>query len=206
MALIKGTNCGFLTSAPAAEPSGDSFGPADGKAWAMLDSLPAGNWKVTQLGWFSEGGYAVNYDLGIYTDAGASEPEAVISKSGSSGTSSWGWKTVSVDIDLTGSTNYWLAFQIDNTGNIYIRRENTGSSSAQLDSQSSLPSNWGTSSYKASHLLGVYALIEEVSAPAVQINIVDTWKDIEGVQINIGDTWKEVAAIKQNIGDSWKAV
>jgi len=39
-----------------------------------------------------------------------------------------------------------------------------------------------------------------------QINIGDSWKDIEGVKINIGDTWKDVAGMQINIGDTWKTV
>lgn len=38
------------------------------------------------------------------------------------------------------------------------------------------------------------------------INISDTWRDIDAFKINIGDDWKDVVSIKQNIGDSWKTV
>lgn len=40
----------------------------------------------------------------------------------------------------------------------------------------------------------------------MQINIGDTWKDVEAIKINIGDTWKDVDAVKINIGDTWKDV
>ena len=37
-----------------------------------------------------------------------------------------------------------------------------------------------------------------------QINIGDTWKDVNDVQINIGDAWKTAAEAYINIGDTWK--
>ena len=40
----------------------------------------------------------------------------------------------------------------------------------------------------------------------LQINIGDSFKDVEAIKINIGDSWKVVTAIKINIGDSWKDV
>lgn len=39
-----------------------------------------------------------------------------------------------------------------------------------------------------------------------QINIGDTWKEIEGMKINIGDVWKTVEGLQVNIGDDWKTV
>lgn len=37
-----------------------------------------------------------------------------------------------------------------------------------------------------------------------QINIGDTWKDIQNIQINIGDAWKQLCDLEINIGDVWK--
>ena len=39
-----------------------------------------------------------------------------------------------------------------------------------------------------------------------QINIGDTFKDVDSMKINIADTWKAVESVKINIGDSWKTV
>jgi len=40
----------------------------------------------------------------------------------------------------------------------------------------------------------------------MQINIGDTWKDIDSMKINIGDVWKDIANMWINIGDSWKVI
>jgi len=40
----------------------------------------------------------------------------------------------------------------------------------------------------------------------MQINIGDSFKEVEALKINIGDEWKNVIAVKQNIGDEWKDV
>ena len=39
-----------------------------------------------------------------------------------------------------------------------------------------------------------------------QINIGDSWKDIDAVKVNVGDSWKAVASVKVNVGDSWKEI
>ncbi len=37
-----------------------------------------------------------------------------------------------------------------------------------------------------------------------QINIGDSWKDIQNIQINVGDSWKQLCDLNINIGDVWK--
>jgi len=44
------------------------------------------------------------------------------------------------------------------------------------------------------------------SGTNMQINISDSWKEIDAMKINISDSWKDVAAAKINIGDSWKDI
>lgn len=39
-----------------------------------------------------------------------------------------------------------------------------------------------------------------------QINISDSWKEIDNMKINISDAWKEVSEAKINIGDTWKTI
>ena len=52
----------------------------------------------------------------------------------------------------------------------------------------------------------VYYTASGGSETNMQINIGDTFKDVDALQINIGDSWKAVTSVKQNIGDSWKDV
>jgi len=40
----------------------------------------------------------------------------------------------------------------------------------------------------------------------MQINIGDSWKEIDSMKINIGDVWKDVSNVWINIGDVWKEV
>lgn len=39
-----------------------------------------------------------------------------------------------------------------------------------------------------------------------QINIGDSWRDINAMKINIGDVWKDVEGAQINIGDTWKTI
>lgn len=45
-----------------------------------------------------------------------------------------------------------------------------------------------------------------VGGTNMQINIGDSWKDVDSIQINIGDAWKDVDSVQVNIGDAWKDV
>ncbi len=45
---------------------------------------------------------------------------------------------------------------------------------------------------------------EDATIPMPDINIGDTWKDVDSMQINIGDTWKDVEYVLINVGDEWK--
>jgi len=53
-----------------------------------------------------------------------------------------------------------------------------------------------------------YSVGSQEEPPSVgtnmQLNISDSWENIDAIQINIGDTWKDVEGAQENIGDSWK--
>ena len=60
----------------------------------------------------------------------------------------------------------------------------------------------GNSATNKPYLLVNWSSVAEMKTP--QINIGDTWKDVEAAQINIGDSWKDVDYILINVGDEWK--
>lgn len=45
-----------------------------------------------------------------------------------------------------------------------------------------------------------------VAGTNLQINIADSWKEVNAMKINVGDAWKPVVGMKVNIGDAWKTV
>lgn len=210
MTLTKGTNCGFVTVRPTADPSATSVA-LDTRAMAgRFDSPGAVN--VSEIGWYCDNATeAANYQVGLYShDAVNNMPDALLVSSGdvAKGTTS-GWKYAAVDIDISASTIYWIAVQLDDTAT--TTNANTlakaGEKRDYKTSQTSLPATWGITDITTAHLFGIYALY---TAPPLstnlQVNIGDVWKDVTGIQINIGDVWKTVTKVEVNIGDVWKTV
>ena len=119
MALVLGTNCGFVTNAPTGDPAGNAY-ECDSIAWAGKDTAPVGAIKVTEIGWWCDTATEeANFEVGIYDhNVDDDEPEAVVgdlSQTNAKGTDA-GWKRVTgLNIPITASTIYWMAFQLDDT-------------------------------------------------------------------------------------------
>lgn len=212
MAIVLGTNAGFVTEAPVADPTGIIFG-IDNQADYTKDTTPAGgNIHITEIGWWCDvATEAANFEVGIYDhDSGDDVPNNLIevSRTNAKGTTA-GWKTASVDWIISPETIYWIGVQLDNTDtDTYTNRSTSGGRSFYQFSKTTLPNPAGDGIVYDNRILAFYALYEIVAPVGtnMKINIADAWKDVDLIKINIGDTWKEVAEIKQNIGDVWKTV
>ena len=152
MALVTGTNCGLVSSAPTSDPT-ETGGGTEGYAVAMKVTTGVGVTKITELGWYlsTTVGSALTYEVGVYEDdAGDGEPGALVGKSSatSAGTDE-GWKSVSVDISVSASTTYWLALQVDyvsGTGQVDYE-DDTGEERDYkgTEDQTTLTNPWGDS-------------------------------------------------------------
>lgn len=176
MALVIGTNCGFCSSAPSADPGGTPVVLDSYTAAAKFDS-PAGTNSVSEMGWWCDNDtQAVGFELGIYShDADNGKPNLLLAASSETakGTTG-GWKTAAVSYGLTASTSYWLAAQLDNTStttNIdYLG--NVAYAEAYKATQTTLPSPWGSSTGTAARIIAVYAAYSEGAAP-LEVNVFD---------------------------------
>ena len=212
MAVVVGTNSGFVTTAPTADPSGFDQ-TAKFKANACKFVAPVGITEITELGWYcGQADTAENTQIGVYShDSGNNRPGTQLYSSGDFTTTAVGWLRKSgLTIAVTEETTYWLAVQVDNpAGENFINIDFSVDVAEKRDfknSQASLPSPWGASDNTTGGILAIYALWEGVAGTNTQINIGDAWKEIAGVQINIGDTWKTVEGMQINIGDAWKTI
>ena len=52
MALVKGTNCGFVTVAPTTDPTGGGATTIDQTSQALKDTSPVGATVITEIGWW----------------------------------------------------------------------------------------------------------------------------------------------------------
>jgi hypothetical protein len=165
MAIVKGTNCGFVTEAPSADPAG-SAGGCDAWRDAQKDTTPAGVSVVTEIGvWIDNATQEANMEFGIYThDAVNDEPDDLIAKGNIAKGTDAGWKKATgLSIPVDPETIYWIAFQLDDTatGTNFNRDDDAGERLfCHNGGQTELPSNWGTTSNKLNRRGAIYAVVE----------------------------------------------
>ena len=204
MAVVLGTNCGFVTVSPSADPAG-SNSLMSLKSRAMKDTSPATAAKIVEIGWWCDNATdESNFEVGVYDhNVGDDEPENLLagaSQTNAKGTGA-GWKKVTgLNISISSSTIYWIGVELDTTAppDASTNYTSDAARNARKENQTTLTDPWGTSSGFSSSLYAIYAVWE--AAP------VNAWKAVAGAQINIGDVWKTISAMQINIGDAWKAI
>jgi hypothetical protein len=145
-AVVVGTNCGFVASAPVADPSGSTVDfSADSRA--MKDTSPAGATSISEIGWWCDTATdECNYEVGIY-DHNATDDlpyeRLFVDATNAKGTDA-GWKTVAVDWAISAETIYWIAVQCDvSTGTDIDYGAGLGRNARQ-DGASTLSDPWPT--------------------------------------------------------------
>lgn len=171
MALAIGTNVGFVSSAPVADPAGNNFA-ADNRCLAVKDTSPAGSNKITEMGvWIDNATQAADIVFALYSDAGANEPELRQQVTGTvaKGTGGGLWVTVTgLSWTLTASTAYWLAIGMTDTATQTNTNNATASGSgyAGLTTATSPPADWGTSSVTDTDgMIAIYAKYQATGNP-----------------------------------------
>ena len=170
MALVKGINVGFITTAPTVDPEGNNT-LIDTRAHAFKDTAPTGATKVTEIGWYCDNATeAANFEVGIYDhNAGDDNPEAKVgnfSTTNAKGTDA-GWKTATgLNIPITEETIYWIAVQLDDTATSTFANKSDDAGERQdfKSNQTSLPEPWGSSSNQDTILEGLYAITDAPGA------------------------------------------
>ena len=169
-ALVEGTNCGFVTVAPTADP-GATGGVIDGYSLSARFTSPAGATKVTEIGWWCDTATEEsNWEAGIYDNDGS--PNNLLageSRTNAKGTTA-GWKSATgLNITISGSTTYWLGVQLDNTTtqtNVDYAL-NASYSREYASASATLPNPWNGGS-AAGRIMAIYALYETGSPPPSQ--------------------------------------
>lgn len=118
MALVKGTNCGFLSASPEGDPLGTGLPANFSVAFAGRYTSPAGNNIVTELGFWqggSDDNESVNYNMGIYDDD-EGEPGSLIVAQVTGNvttalTAEW-CRYTGLSIPILPETIYWIAIGI----------------------------------------------------------------------------------------------
>ena len=141
MALVLGTNSGFVTEAPAADPSGGGLVLMDTRARVQLDTSSATAAKITAIIWWCDGATEEsNFEVGLYNSSDDMLYSDTVNAKGTTA----GWKTVSVDWAISSSTAYKIAVQLDDTATAtYIDSDSAVGKSYQYITASSLPDPFG---------------------------------------------------------------
>jgi hypothetical protein len=166
MALTIGTNCGFVTVAPTADPVVTSR-IVDTYALISKFTSPAGAVKITEIGWWcSAATEESNWEGGLYSANGAVVPgeagtRLYVSATNAKGTTD-GWKKATVDWDISGSTDYWFGVQVDDTTTqTNIDYLTSGGAGYDQISSAALPDPFGGGAiYDVDGYLAIYAVYE----------------------------------------------
>lgn len=214
MALVVGTNCGFVTTAPTTDPEGVTGLALDTFSLAFKVTAPATAIKVTEIGWWCGSATPdANFEVGVYDhNTGDNNPENLLAgadQTNAKGTTT-GWKSVTgLNISITPSTTYWLAVQLDaTTPDTFMNTTSTVGEKMDRSSETTLQNPWGASDATVARLVPIYA-VWEAGAPTGTnsfINIGDSFKSISQMYVNIADTFRKLSTAYINIGDAWKKI
>lgn len=164
MALSLGTNSGFVSVAPTADPAETAAG-IDTRSGVTKDTSPAGAVKITQVGWWCDTATEeTNFEVGLYAADGAVVPgeagtRLYVSATNAKGTTA-GWKAVTVDWNISGSTAYWIGVQVDDTVTATaIDRSSVDGSGFDTKLDTSLPDPYGGGALQdVDGMLAIYAV------------------------------------------------
>jgi hypothetical protein len=162
MALVLGTNSGFVSVAPTVDPAGASEFTIDGSSTVTKHTSPAGAVKITEIGWYRAAGTdTANWEVALYSDsAGVADARLFVDATNSS--AAGGWLTVAVDWTISPSTDYWLGLQMDaHVGSSTVDiATSLGAGRDALGTQTALNDPYGGGAvFDADGMVAIYALV-----------------------------------------------
>lgn len=169
MALVVGTNCGFIsgTTRPSGDPGGEyHYKEMHTKAHGFKVTSPAGDNEVTEVGWYCYNATeAANFQVGIYShNEETGFPNVLIATAveKAKGTDA-GWKYEAYSTPIDASTTYWIGVQLDDTSTDTYTYYTTGQSSsywfADDNDETALPDPWDTQdTFGSAVIVAYYAL------------------------------------------------
>ncbi len=165
--LTKGTNCGFVTSAPSADPNTGVTEITDAKAVALKDTTPSDVTGITEIGfWLDSATIQTGEDWTIALfnhDAGNDEPNVRLFVGTPTDINNQVevWKSESgVGFSPDASTTYWIAEHITSmTGTANVDIESSAGDRYSEDPSASMPSPWGVATNTDDFLVAIYAVV-----------------------------------------------
>ncbi len=197
MAVVLGTNSGFVTVAPTADPAGTGT-TIDGNAVVTKHTSPANSVLITSIGWYRESGTnTANWEIALYSDL-AGVPLTRLAVDATNSTASNGWLTTAVSWAIAPSTPYWLALQMDaHSGSSGVDAAASGGAGSDLFAATALADPYaGGTVADADGMYAIYALVAVISAAVTgtataSISETDVVAGGKTIIITLtNDTWK----------------
>jgi len=160
MALVIGTNCGFVTVAPTTNPDVGGL-PIDYYARATKFTSPVGEQTITEMGWFlngNPGDPGEEWQLGIYNDNGGKPGTLLASATGIIGVAATWQVASSFEYVVASETDYWLAaVQAASSPQTDCAWFETGGDDYSLDLNTDTLANPWVEASSGVYLMGIYA-------------------------------------------------
>jgi len=209
MALVVGTNVGFVTVAPTSDPTGGLSVTIDNSARTLKDTSPATTSIINEVGFYTgDTTEEANFEVGLYSDSGGDATTLLFSdKTNAKGTSS-GWiKVTGLNWSISANTTYHIAIQLDNTSTATtIDAESTGTGLIDAAAgATTLPDPTWT----ASPNNGLYAIYAVVSASSTIIQSNTVYKNNETItqaKLTAEDSGNVNYYMSADTGSNWESV
>jgi len=182
MALVIGTNCGFVSAAPTADP-GEIETTIDNRCWVCKFTTPVGCTNITELGFYVMSIYheSADYSIALYThNSGADGPDAVVGTihTGNVTTATTpGWyKYSGLSISVSAETVYWIGVGVEDTTSGSTNTQKAASGSSRLgyhdENNGVLTDPWGAWTATDTVPFAFYALYGAGGATNVVLNVI----------------------------------
>jgi hypothetical protein len=158
MALVKGTNCGFVLASPSADPAAVATVTSDAYLRGIVDTSAVDAAIITEVGfWCDNATEEANFEVGLYNSSGSLIYSDTVHAKGTGA----GWKKATgLSWAISPSTSYRIAFQLDDTATTtnIDREASVGNSYYYQASVSTLPANLTGATLTSDFLIGIYAV------------------------------------------------
>ncbi len=213
MGVVLGTNAGFVTEAPSANPNGLNT-TGQSRTLVVKDTSPATAAKITEIGWYCDNATEeANFEVGLYAANGDVVPGEAgtlleFERTNAKGTDA-GWKVVSVDWEIDAETDYWIGVQLDSTPsttyNNYVGAGAAGRDYVTNQTTLTNPLDGGAIA-DPDGAFAIYA-VWEAAAPEgtnIQVNVDDVLRPVDEIYVNKDDVFRPAEAYV-NKDDVWRA-
>lgn len=169
MAVVDGTNAGFVLASPTDDPAAssgaiDTYAITSGKFTSPSDAV-----RIIEMGWWQSNavGNGTDFDIGVYDDDGSANNRLYVQTSQINTANGW-QKVTGLNWSISGSTIYWFGLQVDgttpDTGVDYSTHATYG---REYKSNTSLPAVWDGGSF-VTRIIALYAVYETASGSAIK--------------------------------------